>query len=405
MRPHLVIIGGGQAATQTIQSARHLGFDGQISLVAEEENLPYQRPPLSKQYLAGEFARERLALRPVEFYESRDVELMLGVRAQTLDLARRQITLATGGKLTFTSVVIATGSRPRLLTVSGAELSGIHYLRSIADVESIIPDFLPGRRLVVVGAGYIGLEVAAVAAKRGLSVTVLEAAERVLARVVAPTISSFYADLHRAAGVDIRCNTELSGLHGTDRIRSVETNGGARFDADLVIVGIGVLPNVELAADAGLEVDGGILVDAHAQTAVAGVAAAGDCTRQDHPFVGSKIRLESVHNAIGQGKTAAHTLAGTPHAFDEVPWFWSDQYDVKLQIAGIATGYDSSVVRGSIEDGSFAVFYLRGEIPIAVDCVQSPRDFIVGKKLLAARKPIPAAILADLDSDLSAHAS
>ena len=402
MQQHFVVVGGGQAAAQSIQTARQLGFDGRITMIGAEPALPYQRPPLSKQYLAGRLPRERLTLRPQSFYESRDVDLLLDTRATGLDIVRRRVTLDDGGELRYSSVLLATGGRPRRLDVPGVELGGIHYLRSVADVDAILPRFTPGRRLVVVGAGYIGLEVAAVATGLGLDVTVLEAAGRVLARVVAPAISAFYERCHRQAGVAICCNTEVSAFSGAGSVAQIETRDGRRFAADLVIIGIGIVPRTELAAAAGLPVDGGLPVDQHGQTAAPGVAAAGDCTRQTHPLVGAELRIESVHNAISQGKAAAHTLAGSPAGFDDIPWFWSDQYDLKLQIAGVAVGWDRTVARGDAESGQFALYYLRGDMPIAVDCVNSPREFMLGKRLISARKPVPAEVLGDPDADLTA---
>lgn len=401
MKKHLVLIGGGQAAAQSIHTARELGFGGRISLVADEPELPYQRPPLSKQYLAGVLPRERLELRPQSFYESRSIELLLGTRATGLDTARRRVTLNDGGELAYTTLILATGGRPRTLRIPGADLDGIHYLRTVADVDAFAPAFVPGRRLVIVGAGYIGLEVAAVAAQHGLDVTVLEATERVLARVVAPEMSAFYERYHRAAGVAIHCTTTVSAFEGTDAVRHVETADGRKFEADLVIVGIGIVPCTELAEAAGLPTDGGILVDEHAQTSAPDIAAAGDCTRQHHPLVGGPLRIESVHNAISQGKAAAHTLVGSPAGFDDIPWFWSDQYDLKLQIAGVALHWDQTVCRGDPQSHQFALYYLNDGVPVAVDCVNSPREFMLGKKMISARKPVAAAILGDVDADLA----
>lgn len=403
MSRHLVVIGGGQAATQTIHTARQLGFEDRITLIAAELELPYQRPPLSKQYLSGQLPKERLSLRPAAFYESRSVDVLLGRRATALDPAHSRVTLDDAATIEYSSLVIATGSRPRRLSVPGSDLAGIHYLRTIADVDAIKAEMTPGRRIVIVGGGYIGLEVAAVAARQGFAVTVLEAADRVLGRVVAPDLSVFYHDRHTREGVAIHCEAKVSAFVGEDCVTGVKTTAGERFDADLVIIGIGIVPNVELAEAAGLDSANGIMVNSEGQTPAPGIAAAGDCTRQIHPFVGAEIRLESVHNAIGQAKAAAHALVGESLPFTEIPWFWSDQYDLKLQIAGVALKYDSSVIRGDPAVGAFALYYLRDGIPIAVDCVNSPRDFMLGKKLLAARRQVPARALADTDMDLAIY--
>ena len=258
----------------------------------------------------------------------------------------------------------------------------------------------PGRRLIVVGGGYIGLEVAAVATGLGLDVVVLEAGDRVLGRVVAPALSDFYTSRHRAAGVDIRCNASVQRICGDTAVEAIETAAGERFDADLVIVGIGILPNSELALEAGLDAANGIRVDAHGQTAVAGIAAAGDCTRQTHPLIDGEIRLESVHNAIGQAKAVSATLCGQPTPFEELPWFWSDQYDMKLQIAGVSRDYDQTVFRGDPESNSFSLFYLRRGVAVAVDCINNPRVFMMARKLLPLGRDVPADVLADPDSDL-----
>jgi 3-phenylpropionate/trans-cinnamate dioxygenase ferredoxin reductase subunit len=401
MRERLVIIGGGQAASQAIQTLRQSGFDGAITLVGEETFLPYQRPPLSKKYLAGSLARERLYLKPASFYASRDVELNLGTRAEELDIGLRRVRLSNGSDLRYDRLLLATGSRVRRITVPGATLAGIHYVRSIVDVDAITGQLHEGTRLVIVGGGYIGLEVAAVAIELGIEVTVLEAAERVMGRVVSHQTSDFYARQHSAAGVDIRCNTKVAGFSGQDVVSGVTSSDGNTFDCDLVIVGIGVIANTELAEGAGLHCEDGIRVDICARTADTRVVAAGDCTNHPHPHAQRNVRLESVHNAIEQAKSAAMSLLGQEHPFDDVPWFWSDQYDLKLQIAGLALDYDEVIPRGDIETGRFAIFYLAGGRPIAVEAVNSPRDFMHGKKLLAAGVEVPVEAIADPQTDLT----
>jgi 3-phenylpropionate/trans-cinnamate dioxygenase ferredoxin reductase subunit len=400
MSEHLVIVGGGQAAAQAIQSLRQQNYPGAITLLCDEPYPPYQRPPLSKKYLAGELVRERLLLRPAAFYAEKGVTLEQNARVEELDLSARRVRLRDGRALGYDRLLLATGSRPRSLDVPGAALPGVHYLRTIADVDGITDGLTPQSRVLLVGAGYIGLEVAAVMRQRGCEVTVLEAADRVMSRTVSVEVSRFYEKCHRDAGVAVQCGAAVKALHGTSRIRAVETTDGRTFDCDIVIVGIGIVPNVELAAAAGLPCSNGIVVDEHARTRDPHIVAAGDCTNHPLPLLERRVRLESVPNAIHQAKVAAATLVGTPMAYSEVPWFWSDQYDLKLQIAGLSTGYNEVVVRGDPASRSFAAFYLRGGELLAVDAVNSPREFIAGKKLVANRARIPAPVLRDTAVDL-----
>jgi len=386
-----LILGGGQAGAQAAASLRQEGFGGRILLAGEEPLPPYQRPPLSKAFLAGELAQERLLIKPEAFYRQHDVELLLGVAATGLDTAARELRLADGRRLCYDQLLLATGGRPRRLECPGAAHPRLHYLRTIADVERLRPGFRPGARVAVIGAGYIGLEVAAVAAKGGLRVTVLEAAPRVLARVAGAEISSFLASVHTAAGVEIRCNTGIEAIEGGAELAGVRTANGDLVAADLVLAGIGLLPNVELAAAAGIACDNGILVDELGKTSAAGVLAAGDCTNHPNAIYGCRWRLESVHNAIEQAKTAAATMAGKHKPYAQVPWFWSDQYDLKLQSAGINRDHDQTVLRGDPATRSFAVFYLREGRLLAVDAVNRPAEFI------AARLAIPRAPQVDAE--------
>ena len=386
-----LILGGGQAGAQAAASLRQEGFGGHILLVGEEPLPPYQRPPLSKAFLAGELAQDRLLIKPEAFYRQHDIELLLGVRATGLDTAARQLQLADSRSLAYDQLLLATGGRPRHLECPGADHPRLRYLRTVADVEQLRPDFRPGARLVVIGAGYIGLEVAAVAAKSGLQVTVLEAAPRVLARVAGADISAFFDRIHSEAGVTIRCDTGVEALEGDAGLARVRTAQGDLLDADLVLAGIGLLPNVELAQAAGISCDNGILVDELGKTSAPGVFAAGDCTNHPNGIYECRWRLESVHNAIEQAKTAAATMAGKSKSYHQVPWFWSDQYDIKLQTAGINRGYDQAVIRGDPATRSFAVFYLREGRLIAVDAVNRPAEFI------AARLAIPRALQVDAE--------
>jgi 3-phenylpropionate/trans-cinnamate dioxygenase ferredoxin reductase subunit len=400
MSEHLVVIGGGQAAAQLIQSSRQHGFDGAITLIGAENYLPYQRPPLSKKYLAGEVPRERLYLKPQQFYADREVELLLGTQAETLDLGARRVGLADGSSIAYDRLALATGAAPRRLVIPGAQLPGVHYLRTIADVDAIAAALTRPARLVIVGAGYIGLELAAVCTSLGHDVTVLETAPRILGRVVCETTAQFFTALHESRGVTIHCGASVTEFVGSTHVEAVRTDAGTRYECDCVIVGIGVMPSTALAEQAGLECANGIVVDACARTADPSVVALGDCSSQPHPWVGRRVRLESVQNAIEQGKAAAAALFAEPKPFADVPWFWSDQYDIKLQIAGLALDYDQTVVRGDPATRSFAVYYLdRGRLT-AVDAVNSPRDFLEAKRLLAGRAELPPEAIADTSRDL-----
>ena len=386
MADPLVIIGAGQAASQLMASLAQDGFAGEVCLVGDEPHLPYQRPPLSKKFLAGELALDRLYVKPAAFYEKAGSRLLLGQRAERIDREGRAVLLADGSRLPYSILVLATGSRPRELPLPGA-----FYLRNIADVDAIRPRLAPGTSLVVIGGGYIGLELAAVAVKLGVGVTVLEQAPRLMARGVGPVVSQFYARLHGEEGVVIHTGAVVRGLEG----RRVVCEH-AQYDADIVVVGAGAVPNVELAREAGLAVEDGIVVDAQCRTDDASIWAIGDCTSQHHDLVGRRLRLESVHNALEQARIAAAAICGRKPPAIQVPWFWTDQYDVKMQMAGLSGGHDQAVVRGNPDTGrSFAVFYLRGGTLIAVDAVNRAPEFMMSKQLIAERAKIDPARLGD----------
>ncbi len=391
----VVILGAGQAGCQAVQSLRQLGFGGAITMVGEEPAPPYQRPPLSKAYLKGEMDAERLWLKPPEFYVEQKVDLLLGERAEALDLATRWVGLSSGHELEWDALVVATGARPRKLAIRGAGLRNVLELRTLADVDRLKPLVVSGRRLVVVGAGYIGLEAAAVAAQLGMEVTVLEAAPQVLGRVTGPEIASFYAETHRAHGVDIRVNAKLEAFEGDCEVSGARLTGGEVIPCDVALVGIGVLPNEEVAAGAGLPCDNGVVVDRAARSAHPDIYAIGDVAQRPLVHYHRNGRLESVHNAIEGGKIAAASILGATPPVEEAPWFWSDQYDLKLQTVGLWTGADTRVVRGDPASGRFAVFYLRDGRILAVDAVNSAPEFLVGKKLVAASAAIAPAELAD----------
>jgi 3-phenylpropionate/trans-cinnamate dioxygenase ferredoxin reductase subunit len=405
MSKHLVVVGGGQAAVQIIHTTRKLGFDGTLTLICDEPFMPYQRPPLSKKYLAGSFPRERLFLKPDHFYRDKGVDTVLSSTVSEIDLNAQRVVLADGRQLSFDKLALATGSHARHLPVPGSELAGVHYIRSIADIDALRAEIEPGRKLVIVGAGYIGLEAAATGVELGLDVTVIEAAPRVLSRVVSSEVAAFFADCHARAGVRICCNAVVEQLVGTARVVGVRTADGEHYDADIVVIGIGAAPNTALAERAGLACENGIAVDTLARTSHQNVVAAGDCTSHAHPFAPHRVRLESVNNAVEQGKAAAASVLDQSMPFEDVPWFWSDQYDLKLQIAGLAIDYDEVVLRGKLEDRHFAAYYLRQGRPIAVDAVNSPRDFMNAKKLIAARPLISADVLADPEADLRPYLS
>ncbi|MEM8616319.1 MAG: FAD-dependent oxidoreductase [Pseudomonadota bacterium] len=379
---NIVIIGGGQAAAQACASLRQFGFAGKITLVGDEAVLPYQRPPLSKAYMKGEMAEERLFFKPEAWYEEQNIDVILSMRAESIDRSAREVQIEHGGCLPYDALIISTGSRPRALPIDGADLDGVFDLRGLTDVERIRPQMMAGQRLVIVGAGYIGLEAAAVARQMGLEVTVLEMADRVLARVTSPVMSAFYEKEHRAQGVDIRTGARLASLKGNGAVEAAVLADGTELAANMVLVGIGILPNVELAKEAGIACSNGILTDRDARTNDPRVFAAGDCAARQLVHYGRKGRLESVHNAIEQGKLAAAAIMNKPRPVEDCPWFWSDQYDLKLQIAGLSEGYDEIVVRGNPEARKFAAFYLRASKLIAVDAINNAPEFLASKRLI-----------------------
>lgn len=393
MPDRIVIIGAGQSGAQAVATLRAEGFDGPLTLVGDEPLPPYQRPPLSKAYLAGTFERERLFLKPESFYVESRCERIQGVAATAIDRSAHQLVLGDGRAIGYDRLLIATGSRVRRIPVAGANLSGVFYLRGIADVDALRDAFAVGKRLTVVGGGYIGLEVAAVAIRHGLEVTVFESLPRVMARAVSPQLSAFYERVHRDEGVRIEPNATVESFEGDGRLQFVRA-GGQSHAADIALVGIGIVPNVEIAGGAGLACDDGIMVDDCARTADPAIFAAGDCTRHIGRD-GQLIRLESVQNAIDQAKHAALAMLGRPLPYREVPWFWSDQYDLKLQIAGLARDSDELVLRGNPEARKFAVFRLRGGSVAAVEAVNAAPEYVVGRRLIADGTPIAASRLAD----------
>ncbi|HEY2068508.1 MAG TPA: FAD-dependent oxidoreductase [Rhizomicrobium sp.] len=393
MDGRIVIVGAGQAAAQAVATLRAEGFAGALTVVGDEPYAPYQRPPLSKTYLAGTFDRERLFLKPDAFYTEAKCELLLGVTATAIDRAAKTVVLADGRSLSYDKLLLTTGSRVREMMVPGATLPGVHYLRSIADVDALRPAFQSCKSLAVVGGGFIGLEVAAVARKYGLAVRVFEAMDRLMARTCSRPISAFYDEMHRAAGVDIEVNVGVEAFEGNGKLEAIRA-GGKSWQADVALVGIGIVPNGEIARDAGLAYDSGISVDIHAQTSDPDIYSAGDCTRHLGRD-GQLVRLESVQNAIDQAKHAALAMLGKPVPYREVPWFWSDQYDLKLQIAGLPWPGDKVLLRGDPKARKFAVFHLREGRVAAVEAVNAAPEYIVGRKLIADGTQVAADRLAD----------
>jgi 3-phenylpropionate/trans-cinnamate dioxygenase ferredoxin reductase subunit len=394
MSEKIVIIGAGQAGCQAVQSLRSEGFTGAITMLGDEAYPPYQRPPLSKAYLLGQLERPRLFLKSDAFYAEAGCDLLLNTMARAIDRAGKAVELSDGRKLAFDKVLLTTGGHVRKLRCPGADLPGIFYLKTIADVDALQAAFLPGKRIAIVGAGYIGLEVAAVGAKRGLHVTVFEAMDRVMARAVSPAMSAFFAAEHERAGVTLKLSTGVEAFEGNGRVERIIA-GGAPYDCDLVLVGIGVMGNDALAREAGLKCSDGIVVDRNARTSDPDIYAAGDCTRH-HGREGIEVRLECVQNAIDQAKHAALAMVGKPRDYSEVPWFWSDQYDLKLQIAGLARPTDTLVMRGDAAGRKFSVFHMRAGKVAAVEAVNASQDYMIGKKLIAEGKSIEAARIADL---------
>lgn len=402
MNKTCIVIGASHAACQLVISLRQQGWEDRIILIGEESEPPYQRPPLSKQFLKGELDLKDLFIRTPELYAKQNIETRFGERVTALHRDRQAVELDNGELLPYDKLVLCTGSVVRQLPIPGTNLAGVHTLRTLTDVEAIKQALDNGRRAVIIGGGYIGLETAAALRKMELEVTVLEMETRLLARVTAPQVSDFYHRLHTEAGVKIITGATATNIDGNGRVETVsyQSDGTTeQLDADLVIIGVGVLPNQALAESAGLALDNGIVVDEFAQTSDPNILAAGDCTNHPNPLYG-RLRLESVPNAVEQAKCAALTLCGKPKPYDSLPWFWSDQYHIKMQIAGINRGYESLVVRGDPDTDAFSVFYLKGNRLIAADCVNHPQDFLVAKRLIGKQAAVSPDTLGDTAVDI-----
>ncbi|MES2258440.1 MAG: FAD-dependent oxidoreductase [Pseudomonadota bacterium] len=393
----VIIAGAGAAASESAVSLRQHGYRGPVVIVGDEAYSPYHRPPLSKSFLAGEALLESLPVRPRAAYAKAQIDLRTGLRVTSIDRADKQVALSDGSRIGYHKLILATGGRPRKLELVGPLTPpNLHYIRTIDDIVRLKAQFQPGQRLVIIGGGYIGLEAAAVAARCQLQVTVLEAADRLLARVTAPEVSAFFEQVHRGHGVTIKTDVQVEGLtYSAGAICGIVCKDGSVVVADIVIAGIGQLPNSELAEAAGLRIDNGIAVDEYGRTSDPDILAAGDCASYPSAFLGRRVRLESVPHALELARTAAATICGALKPYDPVPWFWSNQYDLRLQIAGLSQGYDQVVWRRHAGPHSFAAFYLKHGTLIAADVVNHPAEFMLARKLVGMRAACDPAQLAD----------
>jgi 3-phenylpropionate/trans-cinnamate dioxygenase ferredoxin reductase subunit len=392
----VIIIGAGQAGGETAQRLRQAGFDGDITLIGEEPVAPYQRPPLSKAYLKGELDMDRLLLRPASVYAEENITLLTSLRAVWIDRANKKVRVEGGRELPYDVLVLATGAKPRKLPLVGADLDGVHLFRTAADADALRPRMVSGAKLVVVGAGYIGLEAAAVARQHGLDVTVIETAVRPLARVTSPEVAGFFLDEHTRQGVRFVLGGQPALIKGRERVTGVALSDGADVPADIVIAGIGVTPEVALAQQCGLAVENGIVTDRQCLTSDPAIYAIGDCASRPMAHFEQRIaRLESVHNAVEGAKIVAAAITGGKPHIEEAPWFWSDQYDLKLQIAGLFQGYGHIVLRGVMADRAFAAFYYKGPKLIAVDAVNRPAEYLGAKMLIQTGRTVAPSELED----------
>ncbi len=392
----VIILGAGHAGGTAAAALRQMGFAGAITLIGEEPLAPYQRPPLSKEWLKGETDAGRLRLKGENFYADAGIDLRLGTRVTEIDPAGKTLRLSDGETLGYDALIIATGSRPRELNLPGADLNGLLTLRSMADAEALRSVLQAGKSLVIVGGGYIGLEVAASARALGVEVTLIEQEDRLLARVASGPVSDFALAMHQGNGVSILLSTGVTGFEGGNGgVTAVQLAGGESVSCDAVLVGIGAVPNDELAEAAGLACDGGIVVDIEARSSDPNIFAIGDVTKRPLPLYERMFRLESVPNAVEQARQAAAAITGAPAPKEEVPWFWSNQYDCKLQIAGLPFHRDRTLTRGDPASGKFSVFHLMGDLVQTVEAVSTPADFMAGKRMIANRTKIDPAKLAD----------
>lgn len=401
--PHVVIVGAGHAGGSVAGFLRQYGFEGAITLIGDEPIAPYQRPPLSKAWLKGEADADSLQLKDPDWWAANGVDLRLGETVSAIDRPGRRV-LTSSGEVAYDALVIATGARARLLPIPGSDLDGVLFLRTAHDAEALKQRLSPGARLVVVGGGYVGLEAAASATALGASAVVLEREDRVLARVASATVSRFYQQAHGVRGVRILTETGIAAIEGDDRVRAVRLTDGTTLDADAVLIGVGALPNVELAEGAGLDCADGIVVDAAARSSDPAIWAVGDVTRRPSNLYGGAIRFESVPNALEQAKQAACAIAGRDQPPPETPWFWSDQFDLKLQMAGLAIDSDREIVRGDPASERFAVFHLKGDVIRCVEAVNAPQEFMGGRMFIGKQTPVDLDRLANPEVSMKAVA-
>ena len=397
---HFVVVGAGQAGSSLVSKLRSEGFDGKITLIGAETEPPYQRPPLSKAYLLGDMSKDRLYLRPESFYADQDIDLLLDTRAVELNADAKTLTLSNGEDLPYDALALTTGSHPRTLPAAiGGTLAGVMTVRDLRDADMMAPYFIEGKKALIIGGGYIGLEAAAVAAKRGVDVTLVEMSDRILQRVAAPQTSNYFRDLHSKHGVKIREGIGLETLLGDGHVTGARLSDGSEIEIDFAIVGVGIIPATALAEAGGLTIENGIKTDQFARTSDSSIWAAGDCATRN--FNGADIRIESVGNAIDQAEAAAKNMLGQETPYEPKPWFWSDQYDCKLQIAGLNIGYTNVVVRDG-DDGAISHWYYKGETLIAVDAMNDARNYMIGKRLIEAGKSPAPDIIANPDTDMKA---
>ena len=394
----VVIVGAGHAAGQVAASLRQDGHEGPITMLGDEPFIPYQRPPLSKQYLSGEQAIDRVYLRPQKFYDDKNISVRTGVTVDLIDRTAKTVRTTAGETLAYDDLIIATGSRARKLSIQGSDLKGIHYLRTVADVDAIRSEMGTGKKLVIVGGGYIGLEVASVAVTSGMEVHVIEMEARILQRVTTAEMSAYYHQLHTSRGVQIHTSTGVKGFTGENGQVKGVLAGNQTFAADVVIVGIGIIPNIEIAKEAGITCENGIVVDECCRTNDPHIYAIGDCSNHPNPLLGRRLRLESVPNAMDQARVASANIRGQDKTYAAIPWFWSDQYELKLQMVGFSADGNQQVLRGDKAANQFAVFYLKDGVLVAADAVNSPKEFMLSKQLVG--KKVDAAKLADPATDL-----
>ncbi len=403
-RADVVIVGASHGGSEVGARLRQGGFAGSIVLIGSEPHLPYHRPPLSKAFLAGETTTEQLLIRAPAAYANSKIDFHPSTTVESIDREKHALHLGLGETFGYGKLVLATGGRPRRLTIPGSDLQGLHYMRSIADVDALREVFVPDAKLVIVGGGYIGLEVAAVAVKQGLTVEIVEFAPRVLARVAGPQLSAFYETAHSKAGVQLRLSTGVEGFDPSPtnpgHVGAVRCSDGTHLAADLVLVAVGLVPNIELAAAAGLEIGNGIMVDEFCQTSDPDILAIGDCTEFPLPYLGRRFRLESVPNAMEQARVAASVINDKPSAYNAIPWFWSDQYNLKLQAVGLSQHYDQVVIRPPRNPEGFVAFYLKEGRVIAADCVNSIVEFNAAKRFVADKTVLDPEALADPNVNL-----